>query len=205
MIALLFVLDLPRYYVSRVIEPIYEPLIRVEKFVSGILLMEDMLDFAFRSVPFSRVVFVNEPVFNRPVSPSSITIPFGSSAGVSYGDPLVVFNCLVGKVVKVSDNSSLAHTIYNEQFVIPVMDYRSGFLAMVYGGDEPFLEYLEGMDIEKGDTLMTSGVEGLFPSGLLVGVVDSVISRNRGFVRRVVKPLCPVHRLMRFHIVRRSE
>lgn len=204
-VSLLFLLELPRFYLSKLIGPIYAPLINLENFVRMVSSMEEMMDFAFQSIPFSRRIFVRTPIFDRPYAPSAITIYFGASDGVSYGDALVAMNCLVGKVVKVSEGRSLAYTLYNPNMVIPVMDSRSGYLAVVYGGREPVVEYLEGMDIGRGDTLITSGVEGIFPAGLLVGVVDSIHFRDRGFVRRFVNPICPIHRLMRFHIVRRSE
>jgi len=184
--------------------PLYSPLIQLETFVRDVQKSREELDFILQMAPFERRVFVNKPVYDRPTNPTSIIVPFGSRDGISYGDPLVVYGCLVGKVVEVGPDRSRAITILNSQMVVPVYDKRSKLLSMVSGGNPPLMEYLQGQDVAAGDTLLTSGVEGIFPEGLVVGIVGEVVEEEKGVVIREVHLMCPLDRLNRFHIIRRG-
>jgi len=203
-IALLFLLELPRYFVSMILAPVYYPLVQLESFVRDVQNMREELDFAFQMSPFERRVFVNAPIYDDPSSPTTMVLPFGTMDGVSYGDPVVVYSCVAGKVVHTSADRSMAITIYNPELSIPVYDGRSKLLSRVMGGNPPLMEHLEGQDVKRGDTLYTSGLEGMFPEGLVVGHVGEVVSEEGGVVIREVIPACDLHRLNRFHIIRRG-
>ncbi len=203
-VSFLFLLELPRQLVYIVLSPVYSPLIALELLVKDVRNMRDELDFLFRMSPFERRIFVNTPVYDNPYRPRYVVLPFGASDGVSYGDPLVVLSCVAGKVTHISSHNSIAITINNPELSIPVYDSRSGLLSRVIGGEPPYMEHLHGQDVRVGDTLYTSGIEGMFPEGLIVGYVGEVLYEEGGVVKREVIPACDLHRLNRFHIVRRG-
>src|SRR5262249_14557114 len=57
-------------------------------------------------------------------------------------------------------------------------------------GDERLrMEYVsEVADVTKGDLVVTSGIDGIFPKGFVIGVVDSVEKAGGMYKRIVVKP-----------------
>ncbi len=203
-VSLLFLLELPRQMVNIALSPLYSPLISLELLIKDVKNMRDEMDFLFRMSPFERRVFVNAPVYDNPYSPRHVVLPFGASDGVSYGDPLVVLSCVVGRITHVSAHSSVAITINSPSLSIPVYDSRSELLSRVVGGEPPYMEHLHGQDVRRGDTLYTSGLEGMFPEGLIVGYVGEVLYEEGGVVRRRVIPACDLRKLNRFHIIRRG-
>jgi len=203
-ISLLFFFELPRYFVSLILSPLYNPLVSLEAFIRDMQNIRKEMDFVFQMSPFERKIFINSPIYDKPSSPTYMILPYGTVDGVSYGDPLVVFSCVAGKVVHSSSHRSMAITINNPDLSIPVYDSRSGLLSRVVGGEPPYMEHLEGQDVREGDTLYTSGLEGMFPEGLVVGYVGEVLDKEGGVVKRRVIPACNLHKLNRFHIIRRG-
>jgi rod shape-determining protein MreC len=67
---------------------------------------------------------------------------------------------------------------------IPVQNLRSGARAVAYGGVPGGLLELRFMasnaDVQSGDTLVTSGIDGVYPSGLPVAKVVA-IERNAAY------------------------
>ena len=51
------------------------------------------------------------------------------------------------------------------------------------------MEYVsEVADVAKGDLVVTSGIDGIFPKGFVIGVVDSVEKAGGMYKRIVVRP-----------------
>ncbi|WP_254555453.1 rod shape-determining protein MreC, partial [Salmonella enterica] len=89
---------------------------------------------------------------------------------------------------------------------IPVQILRNGLRLIAFGGDsagEMEVRYLAAnADIRQGDTIVTSGVGGLFPAGLPVAKVDSVERDTAsGFARAVVQPLAHPERYRHFLVL----
>ena len=99
----------------------------------------------------------------------------GSSDGIEKDAPVISFNGLVGKVLKVNQNTSVIQTLKNYNSAVSVRDTRSREQGILKW-DKKF--FIEGMpqyaDIRKGDTIVTSGVGSVFPRGLPVGIVENV-------------------------------
>ena len=82
---------------------------------------------------------------------------------------------------------------------MPVKVERSGLRSVMYGagtGRLPELRFLSpNAEIQPGDRLVTSGIDGTYPAGLAVAQVTSV-ERETGqvFVRVTCKPLAGVER-----------
>ena len=62
------------------------------------------------------------------------------------------------------------------------------------GNDRLRLDYLsEAADLAVGDVVMTSGIDGVFPKGFVLGVVESIEKNGPAFKRIVVKPAVDFH------------
>ena len=61
---------------------------------------------------------------------------------------------------------------------------------MVDAGDDLLrLEYVSEMaDVEVGDVVVTSGIDGIFPKGFIIGHVESLDRSGRAYRRITVRP-----------------
>ena len=101
----------------------------------------------------------------------------GSKAGAAPGMPVIDESGVVGQIVRVTPMTAEAALVTDEQVSIPVQLLR-GLRLIAFGGNSPGkmeVRYLAAnADIKEGDTIVTSGVGGLFPAGLPVAKVTSV-------------------------------
>ena len=113
---------------------------------------------------------------------SSFTINCGSSDGIEKGDCVITENgFLVGQVVSVSRGSAVVQTILDSASGVGATVDRTGVTAVAEGDyslmSEGFLKlsYIsDSSGVVAGDSVTTSGRGGVYPSGLLVGTVESV-------------------------------
>jgi len=112
--------------------------------------------------------------------PYRIFIEGGERNGFKYGDPVIQHSHLVGKIVEVNKNTSTVLTLFNPSLRVGVVDLRSGVLGVLEGGLPPQIDYVPvDADVREGDTLVTSGLGGIFPRGIPVASVSKV-KRERG-------------------------
>lgn len=112
----------------------------------------------------------------------SITLNVGTRHGVSEQIPVVSGLGLVGRVTEVGNSWCKVHTLLNDEMRISVMVERTrdegtlGGLILNNGEVTGIkLYYLpEGADIAVGDRIITSGIGGVYPKGILIGVVVSL-------------------------------
>ena len=76
---------------------------------------------------------------------------------------------------------------------IPVLNTRSGARSAAFGGSASGLLEMRFMagnaDVQVGDLLTTSGVDGVYPPGLAVAAVQAVDRKvDSGFARIALKP-----------------
>ncbi|EGF93420.1 rod shape-determining protein MreC [Asticcacaulis biprosthecium C19] len=117
---------------------------------------------AARSVSVSRGPFAN----NR-------LIDAGSKKGITFGNPVITDQGLVGRIVGVSSDVSRVLMVTDVTSHVPVMVMRSDARAMMNGdGNTGYtkLDFVRGKDsVREGDQVLTSGDGGIFPRGLPVG------------------------------------
>lgn len=118
-----------------------------------------------RPDPFSRKIFLNK----------------GARNNVQPGQPVINDTGVVGQVVRVYAFSSEVALITDKLHATPVQILRNGLRAVAFGNgldgnmDLPFMP--TSADIVPGDELVTSGIDGIYPSGLPVGTITK-IERN---------------------------
>lgn len=107
----------------------------------------------------------------------SLLIDKGSADGVEKGMAVVAAEGLVGRVSQVYANSARVLLITDPSSSVSAMIQPSHALGMVRGrpGSRLAMEYLsEGRNVAAGDLVLTSGLGGNFPKGLLIGQVKSI-------------------------------
>jgi len=139
--------------------------------------------------------FTHHLVFNK-----------GDSSGIKPGMPIIDEGGVVGQVVRTTPFTSEAALLTDEKVSIPVQVLRNGLRLIAFGGNvagKVEARYLTAdSDVRAGDTLITSGVGGLFPAGLPVARVDEVTRDNAsGFALAVAAPLSHPERYRHFLVL----
>jgi rod shape-determining protein MreC len=110
-----------------------------------------------------------------------IVINLGSNHGIIAGQAVVDEAGVVGQVTRVHPFSSEVTLVTDKELAIPVQIERNSLRAIAFGHgrdntiDLPYLP--ANVDVRKGDKLITSGIDGVYPTGLAVAVVTN-IERN---------------------------
>jgi rod shape-determining protein MreC len=107
-----------------------------------------------------------------------VIIDRGSQAGVAAGHPVIDAGGVIGQVTRVHPLLAEVTLIVDKDQAIPVRVQRNGLRGVAFGtGDGTSIElrYLAmNADIAVGDTLVTSGIDGVFPTGLPVATVSRI-------------------------------
>ena len=110
----------------------------------------------------------------------SITIDSGTANGVSLGMPVSNGVGVVGRIIAVSSNTSSVLLINDPTSSIGAMLQTSRATGLLEGwlkNDNLKLNYIESLkedSISKGERVITSGLDSVFPKGLLLGEVSEV-------------------------------
>jgi rod shape-determining protein MreC len=122
--------------------------------------------------PYSRKVFIDR----------------GSTQGVLPGSPVINDNGVLGQVTRVYPLSAEVTLLTDRDAAIPVLNPRTQQRSAAFGageGDLMELRFVAGnADVQVGDALFTSGVDGVYPPGLAVATVVKVDRKvESGFAR----------------------
>jgi rod shape-determining protein MreC len=118
----------------------------------------------------------------------TLTINRGSSDGVQKGMPVVTVEGVVGQVLTSSPNYSKVLLATDPNSAIDVITQNTRVQGIVKGlGREAFaLHYvLKSAEVEKDDYVLTSGLGGVFPKGLMVGKVSDIQKSRRGMFQNI--------------------
>jgi len=107
-----------------------------------------------------------------------IVLNKGSKDDVFVGQPVLDEKGIVGQIYKTSYNTSRAILVCDYQHAVPVQVLRNDMRMVAVGNgcnNDLLLDFLpNNVDIQVGDVLVTSGLDGRFPEGYPVAVVSSV-------------------------------
>ena len=112
----------------------------------------------------------------------------GSADGVQKNMAVVTPLGVVGKVVSVTKRSAKVILLTDANSGIDVLVQRTRSRGIVSGSldNGTVLKYMKrSEDVQVGDRLITSGVDGVFPKGLLVGTVIKVNKQHLGLFQSV--------------------
>ncbi|KAF0215607.1 MAG: rod shape-determining protein [Geobacteraceae bacterium] len=129
----------------------------------------------------------------------TIIIDRGETDGLREGMPVIAAEGAVGQVVKVALKSSRVLLLTDHASGIAGVVQRSRARGVVKGkgGGRCALEFaLREDDVKVGDTIITSGIGGIFPKGLPIGEITMVKKGDYGIFQTVdVRPAVNVTRL----------
>ena len=142
----------------------------------------------------SEILYDARDVFTR-----KIVLDRGAREGVVAGQPVIDDTGVVGQITRVFPLTSEATLLTDKDQAIPVQVLRSGLRSIAYGRGQSGVLDLKFMaanaDIQKGDKLITSGIDGVYPAGLSVATVIQVESKsNDAFARIVCQPSAGIDR-----------
>lgn len=124
---------------------------------------------------------ITAPVLSQPVVGESFLIQAGTHDGIKVGQPVVVMNGLVGRIESASAHTARVLPLTHVKSRVPVMNLETREHAILVGNGtlKPHLVYAEDKEGRSYQgTFVTSSYGGGFPSGLLVGCVESQGKRS---------------------------
>ncbi len=139
----------------------------------------------------------------------NFSINAGSAVGVSVGDPVVTADGLVGIVEEVGLTYSKVRTVLHPDLKASASisrtdesGYTGGSLSLAEEGLLR-INYLErSSSVVSGDYVVTSGLGGVFPAGLLIGRVTAVTPDSDGMtLYGLVEPFVDIQNLKRVMVI----
>jgi rod shape-determining protein MreC len=130
--------------------------------------------------PYSRKLFIDR----------------GQTQGVALGAPVVNEAGVLGQVTRLYPLTAEVTLLVDKDATIPVLNARTQQRSVAFGGAQRAggsameMRFMSGnADVEPGDALVTSGIDGVYPPGLAVARVAAVDRRvDSAFARIVLEP-----------------
>jgi rod shape-determining protein MreC len=115
----------------------------------------------------------------------------GATQGIQTSSPVMDDQGILGQVTRVHPLVSEITLVTDREHSIPVLNTRTGARGVAFGESDgaPLLElrYMAtNADIEEGDVLTTSGVDGIYPPGIPVAKVVKVERRADSVFARIL-------------------
>ena len=128
-----------------------------------------------------------------------VVIDQGLNNGIAAGSPVIDEFGVLGQVTQVQPFTSEVTLVVDRDLAIPVQNMRTGARSVAFGdasahGAGLELRFMQAnADLQEGDMLTTSGVDGVYPPGLPVAKIDSIERRaDTAFARIHCAPLAHV-------------
>ena len=112
-----------------------------------------------------------------------VIIDKGQTQNVALGSPVLDESGVLGQVTRVLPLVSEVTLVIDPDLAIPVLNVRTGARSVAYGdplagGDGMELRFMgSNADVQEGDLLTTSGIDGIYPPGLPVARVSRIEHR----------------------------
>ena len=125
---------------------------------------------------------------------ATFTVDKGETDGVRKDAPVLSDQGLVGRVMSVTDHTATIISIIDSRSAVAGMVERTRDNGVCHGSlyvnssDEMMrMNYLPaGSELNTGDRVITSGLDGIYPKGLFIGTVRSISRQEGGDDRYVV-------------------
>ena len=144
----------------------------------------------------AQVIYETADAYSR-----RVVIDKGEVAGLKRGSPVMDEMGVLGQVTRVFPMTSEVTLLIDREQSIPVLNPRTGSRAVAYG--DPTASYGGGIelrfmpsnaDIQEGDLLTTSGVDGVYAPGLPVARIIKIERRaDSPFSRVYCEPMAQIY------------
>jgi len=136
-----------------------------------------------------------------------LTINKGEKQGVSPDMAVISETGAVGIVVAVSENYSTIIPVLNRNFRLSARLKKNNFFGIAeWEGRSPEIVSLREIpvhvDVQPGDTVVTSGFSAVFPEGILVGIVEKVEDTGGNFHEIKLRLTTDYRQLYHVNVVR---
>lgn len=126
-----------------------------------------------------------------------VIVDKGAKDDIQLGEAVISADGVLGQVTAVFPFTSEVTLLTDKNQAVPVMLHRNGLRAVVFGNgrdgtlDLPFIPL--NADVQNGDMLVTSGIDGTYPAGLFIAKVTN-IERNAtsAFARITCTPVAGI-------------
>lgn len=139
----------------------------------------------------------------------ALRINRGESAGIKKGMAVVTHEGVVGRVLRTTSHSADIVTMLDLLSAVDAIVERSRSRGVVEGLTEELCQLkfaLRTDDIQIGDILVSSGLGGIFPKGIPVGIVSKVRKKLFGISQEVeVRPSVDFNKLEEVMIVTEQQ
>jgi rod shape-determining protein MreC len=119
----------------------------------------------------------------------SLIVDKGFADGVKKGLPVIIPEGAAGQIIQVTKHYSKVLLLIDRNSAIDSLAQRTRARGIIRGSSDGqfFFQYvLRKYEIQEGDTVISSGLDGIFPKGLRVGQVKSITQKNSGIFQEVV-------------------
>ena len=122
----------------------------------------------------------------------SMTINKGKKDGIDLGMAVVVSEGLVGKIIKITNNTSVVQLITSddnnnkisvkiksgETYIYKVLEFKNGKLIIDGVPNDS--------NIDEGELVLTSGLSDIYPSGIAIGTVGDITNDKYGVSKKIL-------------------
>lgn len=137
------------------------------------------------------------------------TIDLGINDGIEKNMPVITADGLVGRVEEVGLNWAKVMAVIDGRSNVPAIMERTREYGVVKGSISQdsldaslYMNYLPlDSDVVEGDKVLTSGLDGIYPKGLLVGTVESTSQAGSTGVNVKIKSSVDFRRLEEVFVV----
>ncbi len=142
----------------------------------------------FKERGYSRMVPAEVIGWDESAVGLNLEIDQGAESGLCEGHPVVSEDGLVGKIVQVAPSTAWVMTLRSPECAVSALDRRSrvrGIVKWRYPAGLSLELVSARSDVIEGDAIISSGLGGVYPKGLSIGVVRSVEDRIGDLFRTV--------------------
>ena len=128
----------------------------------------------------------------------AITIDKGTLGGMRPDMAVIGPSGVVGRVVVASARAAKVQLLIDRNAAAGALIERTRAqgVALGNGTDRLALEYLSGSaELVEGDTVVTSGIDGIYPKGFVIGWIDQVTRAGNSYSSVTIRPAVDFARL----------
>lgn len=120
----------------------------------------------------------------------TITIDKGTGDGLRADMAVIAPAGVVGRVITPTARAAKVQLLIDRNAAAGVLIERSRAQGVAVGsGGALRLDYVSGTaDVQIGDTVVTSGIDGIYPKGFVIGQIESVERGQGVFTAIIVRP-----------------
>jgi rod shape-determining protein MreC len=148
--------------------------------LSKLLALRDGYNYRFIS---TRVIGREQAALSK-----TILINKGTAHGLKIGMPVIATPGLIGRLIDVSWHVSKVLLLIDENNNIGAILQRTRTQGIVSGAGAHgcILKYIyKNQDVKEGDSIVSSGMGGIYPKGLLIGKVNRVEKQDTGLFLKI--------------------